>query len=137
MKKREFHLITLLVVVLSASTLVVAFDLFWRGFHRYPTQPEWHLSGADAERGRAAMARYGCGACHVIPGVRGANGRVGPKLDGFVDQIYIAGQLANVPENLVAWLQNPEEFSPGTAMPDLQVTEQEARDMAAYLYTRR
>ncbi len=83
------------------------------------------------------MVRYGCGACHVVPGVAGAQGRVGPRLKDFSSQIYIAGQAANVPENLIAWIQHPEEISPGTAMPNLAVSEEDARDIAAYLYTLR
>jgi cytochrome c len=126
-----------LVLAVSIFSLAIGFDLLWRGTHRFPVAAEWHIEGAEPERGRAAMARYGCGACHVIPGVAGARGRVGPKLDDFAAQIYIAGQLSNRPENLVAWLQNPEPFSPGTAMPNLGVSEAEARDMAAFLYSLR
>lgn len=135
MKKREVRLVILLLAVGSAFSLVIAVDFLWRGAHRFPAAPDWEIEGADAARGKAAIQRYGCGACHTIPGVRGATGRVGPKLEDFSNQIYIAGQLANVPENLVAWLQDPDAFSPGTAMPDLGVTDEEARDIAAYLYS--
>lgn len=124
-----------MVGALSVFSLAIGFDLLRRGMHRYPVAAEWHIAGGEPERGRSAMARYGCGSCHVIPGVKEARGRVGPKLDDFAAQIYIGGQLANIPENLVAWLQDPERFSPGTAMPDLGVSEAEARDMAAYLYS--
>jgi cytochrome c1 len=48
--------------------------------------------------------------------------------------MYIGGQLANTPDNLIAWLQDPQHFAPGTAMPNLLITEPAARDMAAYLY---
>ncbi len=93
--------------------------------------------GGDAERGRAALDGFGCGSCHVIPGVRGARGMVGPPLSHFALRAYIAGQLPNQPENLLRWVQDPQAVEPGTAMPNLGVTPAVARDMAAYLYTLR
>lgn len=93
--------------------------------------------GGDAERGRVALDGFGCGACHLIPGVTGARGMVGPPLAQFALRSYIAGQLPNQPDNLLRWLQDPPSIEPGTAMPDLGVTPAVARDMAAYLYTLR
>ncbi len=113
----------------------VAFDLGARGMHRFPTRPAWPLADSNAERGGEAIRAYGCGACHHIPGIRQATGRVGPKLEDFVHQMYIAGVLPNTPENLTDWIQHPQRINPLTAMPDLKVTEQEARDMAAYIYS--
>ena len=74
---------------------------------------------------------------HKIPGVRGAEGMVGPPLTMFAHRAYIAGRLSNQPENLVRWIQNPQDVDPETAMPDLGVIPGVARDMAAYLYTLR
>jgi cytochrome c len=37
----------------------------------------------------------------------------------------------------VAWLRNPKAIEQGTAMPNLGLTEQQARDIASYLYTLR
>jgi hypothetical protein len=62
---------------------------------------------------------------------------VGPPLSNFALRAYIAGQLPNQPENLLRWLQDPQEVEPGTAMPNLGVGLSVARDMAAYLYTLR
>jgi cytochrome c2 len=39
------------------------------------------------------------------------------------------------PDNLVKWLRQPQNVVPGNAMPDMGVTPQDARDIAAYLYT--
>jgi cytochrome c len=89
----------------------------------------------DPKRGREALAGFGCGACHQIPGVRGARGSVGPPLTSFATRSYIAGQLVNSPDNLIRWIVDPQEVEPGTAMPDLGVIPATARDMAAYLYT--
>jgi cytochrome c2 len=95
------------------------------------------VAGGDRERGRAALDGFGCGTCHVIPGVRGAVGKVGPPLTQFALRAYIAGQLPNEPENLLRWVQDPQSVEPGTAMPNLGVGPAVARDMAAYLYTLR
>lgn len=95
------------------------------------------ITGGDPARGRALVATYGCGFCHTVPGVRRAVGRVGPPLIGFASRVYIAGVLANEPRNLVRWLQDPPSVDPQTAMPDLGVSDTDARDLAAYLYTLR
>ena len=75
-----------------------------------------------------------CGACHRIPGIPGARGTVGPPLDDYRKRVYIAGRNPNVPDHLVAWIRDAPSLDPGTAMPDLDVSEAEARDIAAYLY---
>jgi cytochrome c2 len=104
--------------------------------------PDWEeaarqVHGGDPDRGAAAMILYGCGACHVIPGVTGARGTVGPSLEGMARRAYVGGVLPNAPGGMVRWLVDPTAHAPQTAMPDLGVTEAEARDMAAYLFTLR
>jgi cytochrome c len=84
-----------------------------------------------------AIEQYGCGSCHVIPGVRGADGTVGPPLTDFSHRGYIAGELPNNGDNLIRWIMDPQEVEPGTAMPDLDIGEATARDIAAYLFTLR
>jgi cytochrome c len=96
--------------------------------------PIWVVSGGRPEHGRIGLKAHGCYACHVIPGIRTATGRVGPKLEEIDRQIYLAGVLPNSADSLIRWIQTPQEVSPGTAMPDLRVPEQDARDMAAYLF---
>ena len=93
--------------------------------------------GGDAHRGRAALRKYGCSSCHTIPGVLGADGLVGPPLTSLGARTYLAGALPNTPENLVRWIRYPQEIRPPNAMPNLGVTEEDGRDMAAYLYTLR
>lgn len=87
-------------------------------------------------RGARAILGYGCGACHVIPGVREARGMVGPPLSDFARRAYVAGRVPNTPDNLIAWIRRPDSLEPGTVMPSLGVSEQDARDIAAYLYLR-
>lgn len=100
-------------------------------------QPEPRpASEKSIETGRQLMASYGCGSCHSIQGVPGANSTAGPPLKKFYERSYIAGRLPNTEENLVKWIENPQQFDPGNAMPNLGVREEEARAMAAYLYHR-
>jgi cytochrome c2 len=93
--------------------------------------------GGDAERGRVLLRVYGCGGCHVVPGVPAADGTVGPSLAGIASRTILAGELPNTPANLVRWIRRPQEIEPGNAMPDLGVSERDGRDLAAYLYTLR
>jgi len=93
--------------------------------------------GGDARMGRTEIRKYGCSACHEISGVPGARGLIGPRLDGLAQRYYIAGELPNTPDNLMLWIQHPRQVEPHTAMPEMGVTEQDSRDIAAYLYTLR
>lgn len=92
---------------------------------------------AEVQRGRAVIERFGCAACHVIPGIRGARGLVGPPLTKLGSRIYIAGILPNTPESLTRWLLDPPSINPGTAMPSVGLDEAQARAAAAYLSTLR
>ena len=93
-------------------------------------------TGGDPSRGEAMFIQYGCGSCHAASGVRTATGSVGPPLDGIATRVIVAGHLANTPANMERWIRDPQHVSPGTAMPDLQVGETDARDITAFLYTR-
>lgn len=93
------------------------------------------VPGGNPQRGQHALAAYGCGACHVIPGVPAARGQVGPPLTGLGQRTIIAGRLHNDATNLIAWVQHPQLIAPGVDMPDLGITDGDARDIAAYLLT--
>ncbi len=110
----SFDLITLLVVALLLAGCV-------------------DPPAADREAGRRLLAQYPCGRCHRIPGVEAATGDVAVPLERFGRRSYIAGRIPNTPEHLVTWLIRPDALVPGTTMPDLGVSEQDARRMAAYL----
>jgi cytochrome c len=94
-------------------------------------------TGGDAAQGKKVIVSYGCGACHTIPGIHAAKGVVGPPLYFWGRRTMIAGELPNTPENLVRWLKDPPSAEPATAMPKLGLSDQQARDAAAYLYTLR
>jgi cytochrome c len=94
-------------------------------------------TGGDAARGKDLIVHYDCGSCHSIPGIRGARGLVGPPLILFGRRTFIAGEVPNTPDHLVRWLLDPKSIEAGTAMPNLGLSEQDARHIAAYLYTLR
>jgi len=93
------------------------------------------ITRGDPQRGRELAQTKGCGGCHEIPGTRGPQGNVGPSLAKIATRVYIAGVLLNSPEHLVQWLLDPPRIDPKTAMPNVGLSEQEARDVAAFLYT--
>lgn len=93
------------------------------------------IIGGNARRGMTLIQDNGCGSCHVIPGIDGASGVVGPPLTAVGRRIYLAGVERNTPEGMIAWLENPQAIVPGNAMPNMGLNERDARDIAAYLYT--
>ena len=126
--------VNIVMIALTALLLLAMFaHLIGRGFHRHPDPAHWVVEGGDPQRGKGLLVEHGCASCHVIPGIRSARARVGPQLIGIRDQIFLAGRLQNTPENMVRWIHDPEAIDPLTAMPTVEMTEQDARDMAAYL----
>lgn len=89
--------------------------------------------GASQQSAPDLMIQYGCPTCHVVPNVPGAVGKVGPSLRSLSQRSYLAGSLPNTPDNLVQWIMHPQHFQPGTAMPEMGVTEQDAHRIAAFL----
>jgi len=95
------------------------------------------VQGGDPERGLALLAPgvHGCQACHAVPGIRAPKGVAGPPLAGIARRGLIAGQLPNKPGVMVAFLQNPPALVPMTGMPNVGLDLEDARHIAAYLYT--
>jgi mono/diheme cytochrome c family protein len=116
----------LYMTVTFASTLLVAC------VPERDYQPR--VTDGDKDRGRAALLRYECGVCHVIPGIPDAVGKVGPALDNYSRRSYVAGKFPNEPETLARWIVDAPSMAPRTAMPAIAMSDQEAKDMAAYLY---
>ena len=92
------------------------------------------LTGGDPDEGKKLIQAYGCGSCHVIPGIPGARNTVGPSLAEIGEQSFIAGVLQNTPDNMIRWIQDPQKVDSLSAMPNLGLTEGQARHVAAYLY---
>ncbi|MFL6732415.1 MAG: c-type cytochrome [Sphingomicrobium sp.] len=125
----------ILSVLLFAVALI---GIVWE-YARERGQMRSHAAAAvqgDPRRGEAMFIQYGCGSCHALKNVRTATGMVGPPLDGVAMRVIIGGRLANKPENMEKWIRDPQQISPGTAMPDLRVGENDARDITAFLYSR-
>jgi mono/diheme cytochrome c family protein len=127
-----------LVLALGFAALLVGGGALWSLLSRASEAEAVAraLTGGDPSRAPALITRYGCGGCHAVPGVRGADGRVAPPLGGLRERVYLGGVLPNSAENLVNWIVDPRRYAPGTAMPASGIGEAEARDVAAYLYTR-
>lgn len=125
-----------MIRILTALS-VICFGFMVGCAHREAENFAQSTTAGNPANGRRLLYSYACGSCHVIPGVGEAAGTVGPPLRGFGSRSYIAGVLQNTPENLLRWITQPQEVQPGNAMPDLGVTQEQARDMGAYLYTLR
>lgn len=93
------------------------------------------VGAGDPDQGRELVGEYGCGSCHRVPGVPNARALVGPPLDGWSGRSFIAGTLPNNQENLTVWLRDPQQVRPGSAMPDLDISESDLADIVAYLFT--
>jgi cytochrome c len=115
----------LIVIVSAVLIVVIVWGLGWTG----------QAKSEEAQQGLQALGTYGCRSCHTIPGVQQADGIIGPPLDFWGSRWYIAGALVNSPENLVQWLMHPQAIEPGTVMPEMGVTEIDALNIGAYLFT--
>jgi len=97
--------------------------------------PRSVIAGGVPETGRTLITWYGCGSCHELPGVRGATGQVGPPLRRIARRAYITGSVPNTPANLIRWIREPQSVDERTIMPEMGISMQDGRDIAAYLYT--
>jgi cytochrome c len=125
--------------ILAGLIFVLAFTGIFREYAQQRTRLRYHagaVAQGDPRRGEAMFIQYGCGSCHAVKNVRTATGMVGPPLDGIALRVIIGGHLSNTPENMEKWIRDPQQVSPGTAMPDLNVGQEDARDITAFLYTR-
>jgi cytochrome c1 len=121
--------LVLVVVVLAGG------GWLWFDHDRRIVQQAADATGGDPGRAVPIMLANGCAGCHTIAGVPGAHGLVGPRLDGtLARRVYVGGTLPNTPANLIRWLRASREVDPLTAMPSTGISEQDARDVAAYLY---
>jgi cytochrome c len=94
------------------------------------------MTGGDPSRAPDLIRRYGCAGCHTIRGIPGSDGQVGGPLVDLRRRVFVGGVAPNTPANLIQWIVAPQSFSPRTAMPASGISEAEARDVAAYLYSR-
>ena len=126
----------LLLLIFAAVALVVTGCSRYSDFVAEPRDGDNPARG-NVAAGAIAMRTYGCSACHSTTGIEGPRATVGPPLDHLANRIYIAGQLPNTPANLVHWIERPRDIHPDTVMPNTDLPDQAAHDIAAYLYTLR
>lgn len=112
------------------------------GIAKKPEQPEvesmpFYADLNDVQKqGVRVVLQRGCGGCHVIPNIPGAAGTAAPSLAGVGGRTTIAGTVPNTSvEELARWIQNPQAVKPGTGMPNLGLSADEARAAAEYLFT--
>jgi cytochrome c2 len=91
--------------------------------------------GSPAAEGQQLIASQPCVGCHTIPGIPGATGTVGPNLAGIASRTKIAGGAVNntSPDDLKKWILNPPALKPGTLMPNVGLTDDQATKVVAYL----
>jgi cytochrome c2 len=118
--------IPLLLLLLFAGGILAGCD------REPPSAPNFQ---GDTKRGKTLIAEYGCGNCHLIPKVAGADGNVGPPLMHIATRVYIAGFMRNSPENMSVWLQDPQKILPGNAMPAMGISRKDSDDITAFLYS--
>jgi cytochrome c oxidase subunit 2 len=96
-----------------------------------PAEPK----DAIAIQGKKDFYDLSCVACHKIDSTP-AEGVFGPDLTKFaIRQTLGAGVAANTPENLHAWLFDPDSLKPGCYMPDMKLSPQQLDSLVAYLQT--
>lgn len=121
--------------ILLAVFLAFAVAILANTANDMPVMAKQAVSQGDPSKAPDAIRQYGCGTCHRIPGVHGANGTVGPKLDDLFTRSLLAGQIPNTPDNLILWIQHPQLVRPGSDMPEMGVSDTDAHNIAAYLYS--
>ena len=90
----------------------------------------------NSGRAKALAAQYGCNVCHVIPGVEGPAGSLGPSLAGFASRpTFSNGAVQATSANLTKYIQEPATVNPQTSMPAVGVNTADAQEIAAYLLT--
>jgi len=86
----------------------------------------------DAVAGKELFARHACVGCHTIRGV--AAGALGPDLTHFGSRaLFGAGLWTTTPDNVAAWIKNPPALKPGSRMPNLGLSDADAKALAVYL----
>jgi len=127
---------SILVIAMALAAIAAVVTINHRDAVKDRTHRAEVLAHGNAERGQSLFLAKGCGGCHTLSGGTQATGLVGPPLDGVAQRAVIAGTLENTPDNLARWIRTPQQILPGNAMPNLALSEQEARDLAAFLYAK-
>lgn len=125
---------SLLGMAILGVALAAGAATYWQS-QQQTTNVAKAMTGGYPSRAPELIRRYGCAGCHTIPGIPGGDGQVGGPLKDLRQRVYVGGVVLNSPDNLTRWMVSPQTFSPRTAMPATGISEPEARDVAAYLYS--
>ena len=94
--------------------------------------PPVESTDALAQQGKTIFGQSTCVGCHTITGV--SAGHIGPDLTHFASRKRFAGSLMeSTPDNLTKWIENPDHMKPGALMPNLGMTGEQSKALAAYL----
>jgi len=108
-----------------------AYDQWLKDQAQIPAVPTTGDSGGGAQLFQTRT----CVNCHAIAGTT-ADAHVGPDLTHFASRTTLAGGvLTNTPEHVARWLADPAAVKPGNHMPNLQLQQDEIRQLVAYLET--
>jgi cytochrome c oxidase subunit 2 len=87
----------------------------------------------QVQRGYQLFTTNACVGCHTVQGTTAA-GTVGPNLTRFGSRTtFGAGLYPNTQEDVTRWIVNPQEAKPGNKMPNLNLSQEDAGAIAAYL----
>lgn len=89
----------------------------------------------QAAAGRREFESQACVNCHAVAGTS-AQGRFGPDLTHLASRKTIAsGAAENTSENLERWIDQPDLIKPGSLMPAMHLSQEQIRNVTAYLNT--
>ena len=92
-------------------------------------------NAVNARAGQIVFEQQACVNCHTIRGTM-ANGRYGPDLTHLMSRDTIgSGIVPNTRENLLRWINDPNDFKPGCLMPAMHLTDEQNAQITAYLLT--
>ncbi|MBI3766398.1 MAG: c-type cytochrome [Ignavibacteriales bacterium] len=90
-------------------------------------------AGGNAAHGKELVETIGCKGCHVVGDDTRMRQERGFSYD-VAPELTRAGSKLD-PDWMFEWIKNPRQYRPTTRMPNLRLTDQEARDVVAYLVT--
>lgn len=97
--------------------------------------PAAQSTDALAAAGANTFLTAGCVACHSTDPTN-LQAFLAPNLAHFGSRATLAAdRLDNTPENLAAWLRNPQALKPGATMPNLNLNDQQVESLVAYLHS--
>jgi len=104
----------------------------WETWVKAQQAPPVEPTDPLAQQGKQVFSSSACVGCHTIKGV--SAGQIGPDLTHFGSRkIFAGGIMAVTPENVAKWVEKPEHMKPGSRMPDLGMSGEHGKALAAYL----